>query len=90
MYDKLYLSIIFSIYKEITHVQFIGQIYNQNTTDVRQLCKSVIFQKKKKVKRFKIQLILRLTTQGKNPKVMRCVIRFYRHKYGLICAINPI
>lgn len=47
MYDKLYLSIIFSIYKEITHVQFIGQIYNQNTTDVRQLCKSVIYPPKK-------------------------------------------
>lgn len=87
MYDKLWLSIIFNIYKDITHVQPIGQIYNQNTTDVRQLCKSVLFQKKK---RFKIQPTLRLTTQGKNPKVMRCVLRFYSHKYGLICTINPI
>lgn len=54
MYDKLYLSIIFSIYKEITHVQLIGQIYNQTTTDVRELCKSVLFSKKKRGSRFNL------------------------------------
>lgn len=48
MHDKLDSSIIFSIYNEITRVQFIGQIYNQNTTDVRHLCKSVHFSKNKK------------------------------------------
>lgn len=88
MFDKLYFRIIFSIYKVNTHMELISQIYNQNTTDVRQLCKSVL--SKKKEKRFKIKLILRLTTQGKNRKVMRCVIRFYSHKCGLICTINPI
>lgn len=85
MYDKLYLSIIFSIYKAITHVQLIQVKYTIKTQQMCVMCKSVF-----KKGGLRVNLSLRLTTQGKNPKVMRCVIRFYSHKYGLICTINPI